>query len=39
VPVVVAFLLGIQVAWAIGLDRRRPYNVVRHGTRLTVTFR
>jgi hypothetical protein len=28
-----------DLAWAAGLDRRRPYNVVRHGTRVTVTFR
>jgi hypothetical protein len=27
-----------DLAWAIGLDRRRPYNVARHGTRVTVTF-
>ena len=28
-----------DLAWAIGLDRRRPYNVVRRGARVTVTFR
>jgi hypothetical protein len=28
-----------DLAWAIGLDRRRPYNVARHGARVTVTFR
>jgi hypothetical protein len=28
-----------EVAWAIGLDRRRPYDVVRKGTRVTVVFR
>jgi hypothetical protein len=28
-----------DVAWAIGLDRRRPYDVVRKGTRVTVVFR
>jgi hypothetical protein len=27
-----------DLAWAIGLDRRRPYNVVRRGARVTVTF-
>ena len=28
-----------DLAWAIGLDRRRPYNVARQGARVTVTFR
>jgi hypothetical protein len=28
-----------DLAWAIGLDRRRPYNVARNGSRVTVTFR
>jgi hypothetical protein len=28
-----------DLAWAVGLDRRRPYNVARHGARVTVTFR
>ena len=28
-----------DLSWAIGLDRRRPYDVARHGTRVTVTFR
>ena len=28
-----------DLGWALGLDRRRPYNVARHGSRVTVTFR
>jgi len=28
-----------DLAWAIGLDRRRPYDVVRKGARVTVVFR
>ena len=28
-----------DLAWAIGLDRRRPYDVVRQGARVTVVFR
>jgi len=28
-----------DLGWAIGLDRRRPYDVARHGKRVTVTFR
>jgi hypothetical protein len=28
-----------DVGWAVGLDRRRPYNVVRNGARVTVVFR
>ena len=27
-----------DLGWAIGLDKRRPYNVARQGTRVTVTF-
>jgi hypothetical protein len=26
-----------DLAWAIGLDRRRPYHVVRHGSNVVVT--
>jgi hypothetical protein len=37
---VVAFPLGIHMgAWAIGLDRRRPYDLVRKGSNVTVVFR
>jgi hypothetical protein len=28
-----------DIGWAIGLDKRRPYDVVRKGTRVTVVFR
>jgi hypothetical protein len=27
-----------ELGWAIGLDRRRPYDVTRDGDRVTVTF-
>jgi len=27
-----------DLTWAIGLDRRRPYHLARHGARVTVTF-
>jgi hypothetical protein len=26
-----------DLAWAIGLDRKRPYHVVRHGSNVVVT--
>ena len=28
-----------DLGWAFGLDRRRPYNVIRSGKRVTVVFR
>jgi hypothetical protein len=28
-----------DLAWAFGLDRRRPYDIVRKGARVTVVFR
>jgi hypothetical protein len=28
-----------DLGWAIGLDRRRPYDLARQGKRVTVTFR
>jgi len=28
-----------DLAWAFGLDRRRPYVITRKGARVTVTFR
>ena len=28
-----------DLAWAFGLDKRRPYDVVRKGKRVTVVFR